>query len=454
MSAPLVRETEPAAADMVRAPERPSRQSYAVLAVLCLFAVLDAVDHGGLGLVIDRIRLDLHLSQIQASFILGFGSTAVTSLLLLPAGCVVDLYSRRILLFLTALGWSVMSFANGSAIGFWSLLFARSGTAAADAVLKPASQSMLRDAFAPDSRGVPFSLYWGSFALGGGLSLYLSGTLIGLADRHYFRAWPLLGGFSSWQIVLAVPGMLTLPLAFVALLIRDPRREAAPAGTTSGSGVAASIRFIAGRWWLYWPSFAYSAVWAIPNAGYQWTPAALIHGWGIPASRLGQVVGLLGIVSSLTGIIGGGWLVDALARRGVRDVAIRVTLGASALAALSQVAILHLQTVRLVFGAIGLMQFFQGTINAAYYVAIASITPSRFMGRMFALQFICLSLPGAFGPTLIALTDRIGYGADQDVGLVAAINLNVGAGSVIYLLLLLLLVVRIGRFRAMQNATI
>ncbi|MBB2200072.1 MFS transporter [Gluconacetobacter tumulisoli] len=415
---------------------------YSILCVLCLFSMLDSIDEGGLSLVIDRIRHDLSLTHVEVSFILGFASTAITSLLLLPAGLLVDSVSRKRLLFGMALVWSGMSFMNGIANGFWRLLFARSGSAAADAILKPGSQSILRDVFPPERRGLPFSLYWGSFSLGNGISFYLSGSLIRLADSGFFRAWPVVGRFLPWQIVLGLPGMCTLPLAFVILLIREPAREARAA--TAGATLGDTVRFIRSYWWLYWPSFAYSIVWSIPNAGYLWTPTVLTESWKIPEADVGHMIGLLGIVMSIAGTLGGGWLVDALSSRGIRDVAIRVSIVASALMAFFQTAILHVYPPWQVFSLISLMYVFQGTINASYYVAIASVTPGRFMGRMFALQFICLSLPGALAPTLIAMTARH---VPAHAAMASAVNLNVGFGSVVYLLLLLLFSYRIHRFR-------
>ncbi|MCE2565117.1 MFS transporter [Komagataeibacter sp. FNDCF1] len=424
-----------------------------ILCVLCLFSLMDSVDQGGLTLVVDRIRRDLALSHVEASFLLGFASMAVSTLVLVPAGILVDMFSRRRLLFGTGCIWAAMSLTSGLARSFWPLFAARAGGAVADGVLKPASQSILRDVFPPERRGIPFSLYWGFFSLGSGISFYLSGSLIHAADHGFFAGWPIIGHFRPWQIVLALPGLCTLPLTALILLIDEPPRAQPPEnppGTPDATpaSIAETFTFLRQYWWLYWPSLAYSVVWSVPNAGFLWTPSVLTESWTIPEAEIGHMIGTLGIAMSLVGTLGGGALVDMITRRAGPDAAIRITLVASALMAFVQTLILHVSTHAAIFTLIGMMFTLQGTINASYYVAIAAITPGRFMGRMFALQFLCLSLPGALAPTLIAETARLIRPGDGVRDAMAhAVNLNVGIGSALYLSLLVLFSFRIYRFR-------
>nr|WP_275944193.1 MFS transporter [Gluconacetobacter tumulicola] len=405
---------------------------------------MDSVDQGGLSLVIERIRRDLALTRVEVSFLLGFANMAVSSCILIPAGILVDRFSRKRLLFGTGCIWATMSMLTGLARGFWPLFGARAGGAVADGVLKPASQSILRDLFPPERRGLPFSLYWGFYSLGSGVSFYVSGRLIRAADAGVFAHWPIIGTFRPWQIVLALPGLSTLPLTALVLLIAEPKRDRSTADPTATASLRETVAFLRRTWWLYWPSLAYSIVWSIPNAGFLWTPAVLHESWGISEAEIGRMIGLLGMSLSLAGTLGGGLLVDVVTRRTGPDAALHVTIVASALMALIQTLILHVSSHQMVFTLIGAIYTLQGTINASYYVAVAAITPARFMGRVFALQFLCLALPGAFAPTLIAETARF---VAPDDALAQAVSLNVGLGSAAYMLLLLLFSARIWRFR-------
>jgi MFS family permease len=445
--------TEPVATIPRQIPAPMSRRAridaYWMLAVVCLFTVVAQVDIGAMPLLVNQIRADLQLSDMQMSMIMGFATTIVTSAFLLPAGYLADRFSRRWLLGISAVLWSITASTAGIVVGFWSLFAARAGLAAADATLQPAAHSLMRDAFPPHRRGSAFSIYWAAYALGGGISMFVSGALLAWANVGVFDNVPVLGGWSNWQIVLALPGLCTLPLALLWMTVREPKRGQYDADEQEGhASYAEFFGYIRKNWSLFWPSILYNIFWALQAYGViAWQPTALERGWGISPEQIGQVMGVIGFATCLAGLLGGGWLIDQLGKRGIGDAAIRVCLVASGLGAIFQIAVYHANSPWLIFTCIGLHRLFQSTINSAYYVAIAFITPSRLMGRMIALQFLCLAVPAAISPILMAGVASIGFADRGDLSIIPSIYVPLVICSVIFMGLLALLAYRMGEFR-------
>jgi MFS family permease len=423
---------------------------YWTLAVVSLFSITAAIDAGQVPLLVNQIRADLRLTDIQISFILGFGSTIITNLMLMPAGYLADRFSRKIIFALSAVVWSFTATTSGFVHSFWSLFGARAGLSGAEATLYPTAHSMLRDAFPAKERGMPFSIFWAAQAIGTSVSLVFGGWLLSWSNAGAFHGWPIIGGFKPWQVVLAVPGLCTLPLAVLMLTVKEPTRIAEPAddgGVVEKAGMLQFCGHVSKNWALFWPSFAYSIWWALQSYGVvAWQPTALARGWGIPTDELAKITGVVGVPTTLLGLLAGGWLVDQLGKRGIGDGAIKVCLVFSALAAIFQIAVYYVGTPLLIYTCIGIGMFFNGTINSSYYVAVSFVTPGKFMGQMISLQFLCLNIPYAFSPVLIAYVAQTFFHRMGSLSLIPAIKVVLIGCTVVYLLFLALWTYRVGHF--------
>jgi MFS family permease len=416
------------------------------LAVLSLLNIIATVDRGGLTLLVNPIKADFGLSDVEMSLLMGLAYTLVSSTLLIPAGYATDMFSRRGLIGWSVAAWSCMSALTGFANGFWMLIFTRSGLAGAEAALPPAAHSMIRDAFPPEKRGIPFSIYTCWAHLGTSISLLVSGTLIVMGDTGFFSGWPVIGHFKTWQIVLAFPGFCTLPLSLLMLTVREPERRASQAIRDSVATFRDALRYVGEHRWVYGPFFAAITVHAVANGGQTWRATALIRGWGLHAAQIAHITGTVGLISGIAGLLATGWLMDRLSKRGIADGPIRVALIGNGIAAVCTVAVYHVHAPWMIYTLMGMEQFFGPASASSAAITLAYITPSRLMGRMVALMFLCISLPGSPGPTFVALIAKYFYADQGDLGIISAINVYASTGQVAYLGLLLLLAVRVGRF--------
>src|SRR3546814_13744546 len=84
----------------------------------------------------------------------------------IPLGRDVDLYNRRNLVSLSVLAWTLLTIWSGLAGSFAELFFARAGIGIAEAILAPATYSIIADCFPPRMRARAIGLYFSCLIVG------------------------------------------------------------------------------------------------------------------------------------------------------------------------------------------------------------------------------------------------------------------------------------------------
>ena len=89
-----------------------------MLLVLTTAVVLAFADRALLSILVDPIKRDLQISDLQMSYLLGLSFSIVYSLAAIPLGYLVDVVNRRTLIAICILAWSMMT-AAGTAPASW-----------------------------------------------------------------------------------------------------------------------------------------------------------------------------------------------------------------------------------------------------------------------------------------------------------------------------------------------
>ncbi|MBL0938015.1 MAG: MFS transporter [Gemmatimonadaceae bacterium] len=383
---------------------------YAVL-VLTLANVSGFVDRQILSLLTVPLKRDLQLTDTQVSLLIGLGFAVFYSVLGLPIGRWVDRGVRPRIVALGAALWSVMTLLTGITRGYGQLFAARIGVGVGEATLGPAAVSIIADQFPREKLGTAMSTYMvGTFA-GSGVAYALGAYIVGRVDQPGMITLPIVGEIFPWQTVffwIGAPGLL---ISLLALSIREPRRDAPVAPVSAGdAGFAAVWRYVRenlrtiGALSL---GFAFSA--SVNYGVGAWMAAFFVrtHDWSI--QQAGTLQGILTFTVGPIGVLLGGRLHDAWAKRGHVDAPLRVgilgALGMAVFAGLypavpsAMVAAVLLVPVNL-FAAMP-----WGAANAA----IAEAMPSSLRGQGSAIYQLVVNLvSGVLGPTAVALlTDRL-----------------------------------------------
>lgn len=272
-----------------------------LLGVLAFGYALGSFDRTILNLLIEPIRLEFGASDTALGVLSGPAFAILFATLSIPIAALADRWSRRNVLALSVLLWSLMTALCGLAGGFTFLVLARMGVAIGQAGANPTSHSMLAAHFPADRRSTALSLY----VLGAPAGAMLAGIVGGWGSEHL--------GWRGTLMLASVPGLALAPLMFLTL--RQPRDEAVAAKVRrSVPPLTHTIPWLASL-----PSFRHLCVACALHAlamysSQSFNPAYLArtHGWS--GSSIGTLIALVGL-AGMVGTFLGGFLSDRLSRR-------------------------------------------------------------------------------------------------------------------------------------------
>lgn len=394
---------------------------WAVTLILSACYLVATWDRVVIVLVIDPIKADLGLTDVEISLALGMAFAILCAPLGLLLGRLADSASRRNVLATGMMIWGLATVACGLARNFWQLLFARVAVGTGEGALAPCSYSIIADYFPAKGLARPVSLVFMGAILGPGLGLVFGAELVGIADRVGPMEVPFYGELARWQLVLigsALPGLLLA--AIVWMFVREPVRKFRENAVDSQA--AASFRQVLDQfrrnWRIYATLFLGSGALSLYfNALLTWAPSFFIrvHGWS--AQQTGMWLGMIIATCGSSGALFGGWLAAYLDRRGRSDAMVLTMLLTAAAAALPAVAATIVNDDVLSMTLIGAVVFAVMAFFAVPPAAIQLATPNRMRGQVSALYIIMHNLVGiGTGPVLVALLNDVVFQNGARVG--------------------------------------
>ncbi|MDB5670567.1 MAG: hypothetical protein JWO25_1526, partial [Alphaproteobacteria bacterium] len=123
------------------------RRAWATVAILFVFYIFAMVDRQVMTMLVDPIRHDLRIGDVQASLLLGLSFALFYTTIGLLMGWFVDRFSRRTLIGISVALWGLACAACGLADSFAELFVARVLVGVGEAALGPAAYSILSDSF-------------------------------------------------------------------------------------------------------------------------------------------------------------------------------------------------------------------------------------------------------------------------------------------------------------------
>jgi MFS family permease len=317
-------------------PWPPRRYAWYVAAVLTCAYTLSFIDRQVLGLVLEPIRRQLHLTDTQVSLLAGSAFALFYVTLGLPLGRLADRASRRNLILVGIFFWSLMTVACGLASSFWQLFAARVGVGIGEAALSPAALSMISDYFPPEKRARPLAMYTLALAVGSGLAYMLGGSVSAAVAAMPHFSVPLIGHLEAWQatfVAVGAPGMI---FALILLTIREPlrrgiRRPAASADKSADIPVARArdvLDFIwkENRRTFVVLFFGYSGFTLYADSVIVWMPTVFARRFGWTAGEIGMRIGSVLLVCATVGILASMAIASRFQAKGSPDALMRTSL--------------------------------------------------------------------------------------------------------------------------------
>ena len=406
--------------------------AWTTLAILFLAYISSFVDRMIISLLVEPIKADFQISDIQISLLLGLSFAIFYCLAALPIGRLVDIWSRKKIVTVGITLWSFMTALCGLAQNYTQLFLARIGVGVGEASLAPAAYSMLADSFPPKKLGLAMGVFTMGTAVGAGLALIIGGAIISFVTGENGENVSLFGisFLSGWQWVFVLVGLPGLFIALLTSLIREPDRMVIKEKKKLYGDISIPIsevkKFFKINSDFYIPHHFAVGCSNLALVGINsWVSVYFmrIHGWTI--SEAGFNIGIALILGGVLGLIIGGWLSD--------KISVYIAGGKAyfclVCAVLAIPFAIFFATEDNAFNALvffALSYSFMVAPIAPAAAMLQEITPNRMRGMLSAFYLLIVSLIGlALGPLIVAFLNDTYFGGG--VGIQKALLISIPA---------------------------
>ncbi len=407
----------------------PLGQAYWALFVVSLSMVVNFLDRGVINLLVEPIKRDLHLTDIEVSWLMGFAFVAFYVIAGIPIARLVDSRSRRAILGIGLACWSFMTALCGFAQNFWSFFMCRVGVGVGEAASGPATYSMMSDLFPPErlTRAIAFLTFAG--IAGAGLAQIIGAVIIqSLSHVPNFHV-PMIGIVRNWQLVFFIVGAPGFVVAALMATVIEPRRRGRMTETkdaTKAVPFQTVLKFVFENWKVYAPLFIALSFSGLALSGIAaWSVVFYQRTFSWTVLQAGSALGLMNMVVGPIGIAAGAWLAEHYMKRGFDDANIRVIRWSSVFAFPLMAAGPLMPTPWLALGCAAISGVIGSMGGAPLTAALQVVTPNEMRGQVTALYLFVNNIIGSgLGPTLIAVITQ--YVFHNDAALRYSLALSTG----------------------------
>ncbi|WP_085940057.1 MFS transporter [Azospirillum sp. B4] len=396
----------PAAAGQADYPR--GRTAWWTVTVLFLAAIVSIIDRGIINIVVDPVRHDLGLVDFQIGLLQGLAFGLFYATVGIPLGLVADRVSRRLLVSVGVLVWSLATIGGGLAATFGELFASRLLVGLGEAALGPAAVSLIADLFPPHRRGKPLSLFLTGQAVANGLAISLTSFIMAAAANGRFAGIPLLQNAAPWRVAFIGCGTLGLVVVALMLMTREPPRRSVQ-GAADATTLADKLSFLKRNGAVFAPLYlGFALCFMAAYAAAAWSPAMLTRAFGLGPAMIGTWLGPFSMAFSFLGPLVGGLMIDHFARRSIAMAKFGILIVGPLLAIPSALAVFVPGPVFAMFLVASSSAIF-AVLGATTFATLQSIVPPTMRGSAIALSGLVNTIIGAtLGPLLVAtLTDHL-----------------------------------------------
>lgn len=284
-------------------------RSIYTLGFLTVIYAFNNVDRNVFGLLMPLMQRDLGLSDTMLGLASGFAFACFYALAGLPMAYLAERFSRRNIIGICFILWSLMTVLTGLVRNSVELLAARFLLGAGEAGGTAPSTSMVGDLFDKRRRTLALSVLLCANSLG---IMFAFPVLGWIAAEH---------GWRNAYLAAGIPGIVLG--ALFLLTVREPQRgrtdgiapgEAAP---MAQSFVSVLKQLLASRAYVR-AAVASTLLWVTISAMQAWAPTFLMRIHGLQPAEVGLYIGALRGPTGIAGALFGGIATTWLAKRDSR----------------------------------------------------------------------------------------------------------------------------------------
>ncbi len=407
-------------------------RTWYVTALLCMIAALSYLDRYIIALLADPIIRDMHIDATAIGLLIGLGFGLLYALMGVPAAYLIDRGTRVRIVGIGVIVWSLSTVGSAFAPSFEILLATRAGVAIGEAVLVPATVSIVADLFPPEKRALPIGLFMAVS------TLMASGAF--LIGAWAFELATILSsdfGLSPWRLTLVIvgaPGMLLGPLWLLS--VAEPDRVEEP-GQADQTSIAIAFAYLGRHWRFYLPFYLSFGVSALASYSFiAWTVTILTRSYGQSLADAGAIFGVVGVVAAAIAALFWPAISAWTLRRGRAEFAVLALCIGLGIGHAAVAAFLLTNGIAGVIALIAIATFGYGAAGGLAVLIIQHIAPPRMRAKITSLYVLVGNLVGlTCGPALSAwMSDTMFAGDDamrRSLSLLALVMLPLTVGLVL-----------------------
>ena len=390
--------------------KKPNPVTFYQLRLLAVLALINFVNFAARQVyvpLIPLLREHLHITDAQLGD-LQTGLLIVLAAASIPFGFLADRISRKVVIGIGILCWSLATFAGGFASSFLFFLIARAIVGLGEAAYAPAAQSMISGAFPEERRAFAQSIFASGMLLGGACGQALGGII---ALRY------------GWQYALFVVGIAGLIPGLALFGIEDPprgpRSDVVPIGKLLG--VPAFLAMLAAGACITF-SVVSIITWGIDFA---------VSYKDFSLREASVSIAIILLLSMALGVLAGGFVADRMHRRFSYGRILAIACG-FLLAAPFLLLAIQSEEKQTVLVGLFIAGFFMSWYHGPVTAVLHDMMPRRAHATSVGVYLFVTQLLGGLGPHVVG---KISDLRDLQVGLQISVAVMV-CGAFLMLLVI------------------
>ena len=393
----------------------PPRQAWYTVGVLAVITTFALLDQNILGLLIQQIKADFHLSDSKAGLLLGPTQAIFYALVAVPLSRFIDRWTRKWILMGGLIVWSLATAATGLAASFGQLFAARFFVGAGESFNGPTAYSITADCFPREKLPRAVSTLQIGTVAGSGLSLLAGGMVIWMVAHWGPPALPIVGVLRPWQVVLIGVGLPGLLVSLLVLTIKEPPRRNLRLETRK-TGLRQTLRYLWLHFAVFGPMFIGLTLGSLDVGSRQWGAAFFERTYGWPPQQYAIVGGVFSLVCMSIGLVLGAKWAEWFQGRGDPAGMYRVILY-TRLAAIPFAILMPMMPTPELSMACNAVAFLTLGMNGPMLnAAMLAITPNEVRGQVMTLYLFIYTVVGVgLAPWITGLTTDIVFASPGDL---------------------------------------
>lgn len=383
-----------------------------VLAMLLLVSIVNFADRFLLTGLIGPIKEEFGLGDGMIGLLMGPAFVVLYVMAGIPLARLADRWSRKLIIAIGCVTWSLATIATGLATSELGLVLARAAVGIGEASFQAPAYSLLAAYFKPERRGIAFGML--------GVATYV-GQMIGQAGG------PAIAEIHDWRFAFYLLGCIGIGVGILfALVVRDPVRVVSQAASSAAIPMLSLIKILSrnAAFVLMMIAFGLGALSGIAF-GY-WGPELFARNYGLEPVAAKTAFALNFGMAGLMGMLCFGAVSDRFAKRGMAWP-VRLSAFAIGAATLVILAVTWSESFAVAKWLAIPSGLLGGGWSVGIYATLQYILPDRFRATATALFLAVTTLLSYFlGPWITGLLSQAFGGGDDSLKLALTVVIPIG----------------------------